>query len=143
MADKLPEQKTSELKNKYSQFTEHVLAKDEFNNPKVLNGPNAIVQKILNLILLRPGTYPTRPYMGVGLIENFRYTFTDEIDKLEAEINEQIRTYLPEFESVNVNLDTTMEKNKVLLINIIVDSSVYTISLDSDKKTLDWVIHGD
>lgn len=135
----LPDQKTTELHNKYEQFTEYVLDIDEFNRPKVLTGPKAIVQKIINLILLKPGTYPTRPYMGVGLIENFRYTFTDELDKLQGEINDQIRTYLPEFSAVRVELETSMEKNKILVINIIIDSAIYTISLDSDRKTMEWL----
>ena len=136
----LPPQKTTEIKNKYSQYSEHLLEKDEFNKPKVLTGPKAIVQKIIELILLRPGTYPTRPYMGVGLMENFRYTFTDDIVKLQEEINSQIRTYLPEFTGVKVELDTTMEKNKALLIHVIIDSGVYTISLDSERKTLEWLM---
>ena len=135
----LPEQKKTELRSKYEQYSEFVLDIDEFSKPKVLTGPKAVVQKIINLILLKPGTYPTRPYMGVGLIENYRYTFTDDLDRLQADINEQIQTYLPEFSAVRVELDTSMEKNKILLINIIIDNSMYTITLDSDRKTLEWL----
>ena len=138
----LPDQKQTEIKNKYSQFTEYILDLDEFNKPKVYNGPKAIVQKIVNLILLKPGTYPTRPYMGVGLVEKYRYSFTDDKESLQADINDQIQTYLPELTNVRVELDVNAEKNKILLINIIIDQSVYTVSLDSDRKTLTWLIYG-
>jgi len=139
----LPDQKYTEIRNKYSQFTEHILDIDEFTKPKVYNGPKAVVQKIINLILLKPGTYPTRPYMGVGLIEKYRYSFTDEKETLQADINNQIQTYLPEFSNVRVELDTSNELEKELIINIVVDKSVYTITLDSDRKTLKWLIYGD
>ena len=72
------------LVSKFDQYKEHLLGINEFNKPKVVNGPIAVCYKIIELILMRPGTYPTRPYMGIGLVENFRYTFTDKIDELQA-----------------------------------------------------------
>ncbi|MBQ8130920.1 MAG: hypothetical protein IJ193_00350 [Bacilli bacterium] len=135
----VPDQRMMDINNKYSQYTEHVLDIDEFKKPKVYTGPRAVVHKILELIMMKPGTYPTRPYMGVGLVENFRYTFTDKISDLSATINEQIATYLPEFSSVRVELDTSMEHDKRLVIYIIIDSMTYTVALDTDKKTLSWI----
>lgn len=135
----VPDQRMMDINNKYSQYTEHVLDIDEFKKPKVYTGPRAVAHKILELIMMKPGTYPTRPYMGVGLVENFRYTFTDKISDLSATINEQIATYLPEFSSVRVELDTSMEHDKRLVIYIIIDSMTYTVALDTDKKTLSWI----
>lgn len=128
------------LVSKFDQYKEHLLGINEFNKPKVVNGPIAVCYKIIELILMRPGTYPTRPYMGIGLVENFRYTFTDKIDELQALTEEQIRIYLPEFDSVKVTYDTVLEKDKILIIHIFVDDSVYTVTLDTDRKTLTWLI---
>lgn len=128
------------LVSKFDQYKEHLLGINEFNKPKVVNGPIAICYKIIELILMRPGTYPTRPYMGIGLVENFRYTFTDRIDELQALTEEQIRIYLPEFDSVKVTYDTVLERDKILIIHIFVDDAVYTITLDIDRKTLTWLI---
>lgn len=128
------------LVSKFDQYKEHLLGINEFNKPKVVNGPIAVCYKIIELILMRPGTYPTRPYMGIGLVENFRYTFTDKIDELQALTEEQIRIYLPEFDSVKVTYDTVLEKDKILIIHIFVDDVVYTVTLDTDRKTLTWLI---
>ncbi len=128
------------LVSKFDQYKEHLLGINEFNKPKVVNGPIAVCYKIIELILMRPGTYPTRPYMGIGLVENFRYTFTDKIDELQALTEEQIRIYLPEFDSVKVTYDTVLERDKILIIHIFVDDAVYTVTLDTDRKTLTWLI---
>ena len=125
---------------KFEQYKEHLLSINEFNKPKVVNGPIAICYKIIELILMRPGTYPTRPYMGIGLVENYRYTFMDRIDELQALTDEQIRIYLPEFSSVKVNYDTVLENDKILIIHIFVDDTVYSVTLDTDRKTLTWIL---
>ena len=135
------EQISNDILNKYNQYSEHLLSVNEFNKPKVMTGPYAICYKIIELILMRPGTYPTRPYMGLGLVENYRYTFTDDLHNLKTDTDEQIKTYLPEFADVNVEYDTVASEEKVLLIYIYIDHQVYTVSLDTDKKTLTWLIN--
>ena len=130
---------TKDLKAKYVQYSEHLLDINEFKQPKVYTGPFAVAQKILELILMRPGTYPTRPYMGVGLVERYRYTFADEISNLKTETDEQIKTYLPEFASVSVDYDTVAADEKLILIYINIDSQVFSITLDTDRKTLTWL----
>ena len=102
---------------------EYLLSTDEFNNPKVLEGKDAISQLLIHLILLEPGTYASRPTMGVGLISRYRYTSEDNLDKLRKDIADQISLYLPEFSGVLVNLE--LDDEGQLIINIEINGTIY------------------
>ena len=114
---------------------EHSISINQFNQPLVYTNEDATAIKLIELILLRPGTYPTRPKMGVGLVERYRYTFFEHLYELEEDITNQIRTYLPEFESVDVNL-TKDELNKTLFITISLDSVAYSLVFNSQTNTI-------
>ena len=107
---------------------EHSISINQFNQPLVYTNEDATAIKLIELILLRPGTYPTRP-------ERYRYTFFDHLYELEDDITNQIRTYLPEFESVDVNL-TKDELNKTLFITISLDSVAYSLVFNSQTNTI-------
>jgi len=102
---------------------EYLLSTDEFNNPKVLEGEDAISQLLIHLILLEPGTYASRPTMGVGLISRYRYTSEDNLDKLRKDIADQISLYLPEFSGVLVDLE--LDDEGQLIINIEINRTIY------------------
>lgn len=102
---------------------EYLLSTDEFNNPKVLEGKDAISQLLIHLILLEPGTYASRPTMGVGLISRYRYTSEDNLDKLRKDIADQISLYLPEFSGVLVDLE--LDDEGQLIINIEINGTIY------------------
>lgn len=119
-------------------YKEYTLDINEFNRPKVFRGPKAIINKIVELIMMNPGTYPTRPYMGVGLIKNYRYSFMDNISEIQNKINEQIHTYLPEFDGVNVTL-LSNDTAELLFIFIEINGFSYTVSLNTQTKTLSYL----
>lgn len=123
---------------KYSGYGEYTLSVNEFNRPKVYSGPKAIINKIIELILMNPGTYPTRPYMGVGLIKNYRYDFLDNINEINQKIKDQIQTYLPEFSGVSVNLigDSV---SKTLIIFIEINDYTYSVVLNTETKSLTYL----
>ena len=79
-----------------SDKTELAIQINSFDKPTELNDVNAWSQLMLNLIFLKPGTYPSMPEMGVG-IEDYQYDFLEEaVEELAAKINEQQSTYLPD-----------------------------------------------
>lgn len=102
---------------------EYLLTTDEFNNPKVLKGKDAISQLLIHLILLEPGTYASRPTMGVGLVSRYRYTSEDNLDSLRKDIADQIALYLPEFSGVLVELE--LDNEGQLIINIEINGTIY------------------
>ena len=62
---------------------------NSFDKPKELSGVTAWSQLILNLLFLKPGTYPSMPEMGIG-IETYQYDYLDEtITELQAAIINQ------------------------------------------------------
>ena len=123
-------------------YAEYSLSITEFNRPEIATGAKAIIQKIIQLIFMNPGTYPTKPYMGIVFIKKYRDSFMDNIDELNEEVKEQIRTYLPEFQTVNVEFSNMNEKVNQLVIFITVDYMTYSLVLDTSKKTLSWLNNG-
>lgn len=113
---------------------EYTLSTDEFRKPRVLKGKDAVSQLLVHLILLEPGTFSNRPDMGVGLVSRYRYTEKKNLDKLKNDIYDQITTYMPDFQGVDVNLDMDEENN--LIIDIYVDGTLYKFetSKQEDNK---------
>lgn len=109
---------------------EPCLSVDDFNRPKILEGREAISTLLVHLILLEPGTYASRPTMGVGLVSRYRYNDEDSLEQLQNDIREQITTFLPEFEAVDVNVymdrhSPNKNTNNEIIIEIEVDGVVY------------------
>ena len=77
---------------------------------------------MVRLILLNPGSDPLKPEMGVG-IENYRFAL-NRLDELRERIQNQIKTYLPDFSNAEVEIVEITSK-KVCNIEITVDDVTY------------------
>ena len=102
---------------------EYTLSINDLNEPKILYGREAIATILVRLLLLQPGTFPDRPEMGVGLVANYRYSDKEKISDLRKEIEEQVKTYLPRYQAVNVKC--ILNKDNTLTIGIEVDDVLY------------------
>ena len=99
-----------------SSKTELSLEINSFDKPKELNDVAAWSQLMLNLIFLRPGTYPSLPKMGVG-IENYQYEFLDEaIDELSVAIATQQQTYLPDIPLAGIQVSKIDNQGQPVLV---------------------------
>ena len=99
-----------------SQKTETSLEINSFDKPEELNEVKAWSQLLLNLIFLKPGTYPSMPEMGIG-IENYQYDFLDEaVDELTTAITSQQQTYLPDVPLSGVQVGKTEHQGQPILI---------------------------
>ena len=107
--------------------SEYLVSVNEFKEPKKLEGQSARGLLILRLILMDPGTDQLHPTMGVG-IRKYRYGVKN-MDELRKSIDYQIRTFLPDFQTVDVTLIQTPDK--LLNIEITADDVVYVY----DSKT--------
>lgn len=117
---------------------EMLLSTDNFKKPKVLEGKDAIGTLLVRLIQLEPGTYPSRPKMGVGLLSNYRYCDENKALELKDHIRDQIRTYLPEYQAVQV--DTKLLSGGKLVIDIVIDQTLYRY--ETEQETSDSRIVG-
>lgn len=118
---------------------EPVLTTNEFNEPDVLEGKDAISQLLIHLILLEPGTYAARPTMGVGLVSRYRNNDEKSLEQLRRDIQDQTVMYLPEFEDVDVSVE--LEDSGDLIISIAIDDTLYKYETskqeDNDIRLID------
>ena len=89
---------------------------DAFRRQKVFVDDDAYVQLIRRLLVMRKGTYPTVPDMGVDIA---RYRFSD-IDTLIAgdlknAIIDQVNTYIPSLPLEDVNIYKLKYQNGYVL----------------------------
>lgn len=117
---------------------EILLSVDNFKRPTVLEGKDAIGTLLVRLIRLEPGTFTSRPKMGVGLLSNYRYCDEGKALELKDHIKEQIKTYLPEYQAVQVA--TKLNPNGRLLIDITIDKTLYRY--ETEQQTDDNRIVG-
>ena len=91
------------IKNK-----EYSFSVNSFKKPATVYGQNAIGVRLMELMTMEPGDDPLHPDMGVG-IKSFRYG-VDNLDELEQRISDQIDTYLPFYQDVEVGIVVTPDK---------------------------------
>lgn len=114
-------------------YQEASLSIDSFNRPQVFKEKDAVAVKLIELILLEAGTYPTRPDMGVSIISKYRFTTSSELSSLQTRIDDQINTYLPELDCVSV---VVTESDGSINIAITIDDVVYSLVFNQSTKTL-------
>ena len=122
-----------------SSKTELRLALNSFEKPDELSDVSAWSQLLLNLIFLKPGTYPSIPGMGVG-IENYQYDFLDDaIDQLTAAIVTQQQTYLPDIPLASVQISKVLHSgSQILVIHMMFNAPSITkdtaIAINTSKR---------
>lgn len=100
---------------------EYLLSVDSFNKPIKVEGEPAVGLRLLELLMMDPGSNPLHPDMGVG-IRNYRYGINNLSD-LENRISDQIKTYLPMYQADEVSIINTPDK--ILNIEIRIGENVY------------------
>lgn len=95
------------------------LSTNVFNKATEYQGKTAWFQLILNLIFLRPGTYPSIPNMGVG-IQDYDYEYIDDVkDNIRNKIEEQVSLFLPDVPLASVEVTSVEYEGKTILLIVI------------------------
>ena len=95
------------------------LSTNVFNKATEYQGKTAWFQLILNLIFLRPGTYPSIPNMGVGL-QDYEYEYIDDVkDNIRNKIEEQVNLFLPDVPLASVEVTSVEYEGKTILLIVI------------------------
>lgn len=129
-----------------SNKTELSLQINAFDKPAEYNEVKAWSQLMLNLIFLRPGTYPSMPEMGVG-IDEYQYDFLESaVEELSSKITSQAQMYLPDVPLSGVQI-AKVEHNGYpilfikLFFNVGVDVRSSVIAINAEpRKFLDFEI---
>lgn len=106
---------------------EYLFSISDFKEPAKVVEREAIALLLVRLILMDPGTNPLHPNMGVG-IRKYRFGL-DNIDELRNNVEQQIQTYLPDFQNATVEIKIT--EDKLCNIEISMNNIVYIY----DSKT--------
>lgn len=104
------------------QQREYLFSVNQLNKPEQVEGTEAIGMLLMRLILLNPGSSHLHPDMGVG-IERYRFAL-NKLDELKNVIDYQIRTFLPNFQSANVEIKE-IASTKMCNIEITIDDVTY------------------
>lgn len=124
---------------------EVILGLNVFNKPSEMIAKKAWPRLVLNLLFLRKGTYPSVPMMGIGL-QDYEYEYLDAaVVRLQEEIEEQCRTYLPELPLTRIKVDSTeYEGQKILVIGITFTANDemlnFAVAATVEKKIVDLAI---
>lgn len=87
---------------------------------------------------MKPGTDFLHPEMGVDIIGRYRYCEENDIEDLQEEINNQINTYFPNYNTVSVSVNF---ENSNIISKININDTLYTFSSnDSTVRTLDSLL---
>jgi len=83
---------------------------------EVTTESNVIVLAIKNILLSRPGNFPSYPSLGIN-IKKYKFELLDdqEISNLKTELSEQISAYIPNLNSVNLSVEKLERDNKYYL----------------------------
>lgn len=103
---------------------------NKFNEPLTVEGDDAVYVLLVRLMLMVPGTSEINPDMGVGIVHNWRYCGYDDLPSLKLEIEKQISTYLPNLQGVNVTVGPSEDDDKEVLIDIEINSVLYSLKTD-------------
>ena len=99
----------------------------------VLKNSHAIMQVLVHLLLLEPGTIQSHPEMGVGLVSKYRYSMEHEIDKLRDDFRTQIQKDLPQYQGVQVNC---FMQDKICYITATIDNTIYSVFYDTESNDI-------
>ena len=113
----------------------HLLSLNDFGMPKVYSGTSAMYTKIVYLILLEKGKFQSHPDMGVGIRSRYRFNNSEDLlSNLQADITNQINTYLPELSFIDISVNI---KDHTLGIVINTEEGAYTIAYNRSTDVLD------
>ena len=117
---------------------EYLLRTNEYNQPQVLSGKDAIATKLILLLNMKKGTDPRHPLMGIDMIGRYRYCEEEDIDELQQEINSQIEKYFPLEISLNTRAYVTWDDGELrILINSDDTTYAFTATEEGAVFTLD------
>lgn len=128
---------------------DYLLELDDIGKPKVVDMTdirrgklNSAATMIIRLLLLKKGTYPDFPNLGIDIRGRYRFMFSEELSTLESELTNQIETYLPELLPITVSAEMITIPSTTangILFNIISNEIDFVLLYNINKNTFDGI----
>lgn len=123
---------------------EYLLGLDDLQQPKMIDMSiissgvwNSAILLIARLILMRKGTYPDHPDLGIDIRARYKFAFESELLSLQEEIQTQLSMYLPELNYAQVRVMFEKYNDKYcVIISINISQTIYNLFYDIDKQTI-------
>lgn len=116
-------------------MNEMLLSVDEFMQCKTLTGVDALLKVFINLLVIKPGTYPDSPTMGINLKKYLFMDVQSATFKLISSINKQVDTFLPDMNIFECKLIQSSNKTVMgLYITFGHGDSDYSLVLQSNEN---------
>lgn len=108
---------------------------DNFGGQKYLKSADSIGSIILNLLFMRPGSYPSMPHLGINITSKL-YSISDEldVDEIKNKLQSQCTELLPYILLGEIKVFTNNIKGQDVLI--------ITINVESEDKDDGMLIYG-
>lgn len=127
-----------------SNIKEYLLGLDDLQQPKMIDMSiissgvlNSAVLLIARLILMKKGTYPDHPDLGIDIRARYKFSFDTELLTLQEEIQNQLNIYLPELNYAQVRvLFEKYEDKPCVIISINISQTIYNLFYSIDKQTI-------
>ena len=107
---------------------EYLFSTNKYKKPYVLKDKDALAVILIRLLLMKPGTNPMHPEMGIDVIGRYRYCNRSDLQTLRQEVRDQIECYLREYQSVEVE---PILSGGILKLNITIDDTIFKFTTDS------------
>ena len=118
-------------------MNEYLLDADKRQQPKVFTKYEGDRINVFRLIMLEPGTFPTHPTLGVGLVSRWRFRDVDTIkSSLASTIEAQLKDFMPQLIDPQVTVTIVNNNNKnIINISVRVNGELtYTFKVDEETR---------
>lgn len=118
-------------------MNEYLLDVDKRQQPKVFTKYEGDRINVFRLIMLEPGTFPTHPTLGVGLVSRWRFRDVDTIkSSLASTIEAQLKDFMPQLIDPQVTVAIVNNNNKnIINISVRVNGELtYTFKVDEETR---------
>lgn len=118
-------------------MNEYLLDVDKRQQPKVFTKYEGDRINVFRLIMLEPGTFPTHPTLGVGLVSRWRFRDVDTIkSSLASTIEAQLKDFMPQLIDPQVTVTIVNNNNKnIINISVKVNGELtYTFKVDEETR---------
>ena len=118
-------------------MNEYLLDVDKRQQPKVFTKYEGDRINVFRLIMLEPGTFPTHPTLGVGLVSRWRFRDVDTIkSSLASTIEAQLKDFMPQLIDPQVTVTIVNSNNKnIINISVRVNGELtYTFKVDEETR---------
>ncbi len=118
-------------------MNEYLLDVDKRQQPKVFTKYEGDRINVFRLIMLEPGTFPTHPTLGVGLVSRWRFRDVDTIkSSLASTIEAQLKDFMPQLIDPQVTVTIVNNNNKnIINISVRVNGELtYTFKVDEETR---------